>query len=115
MSSCHPQPKSRAQLAKLSPLVMIALCLVATPAASQFVNHFPPTNNVGIGTGTPTELLEISTVASLGHLMMKLNAATDRYAQQTYYENGVLKWNIYNDFVNDNLCYGNNTGPKMCI
>jgi hypothetical protein len=93
---------------------MIAL-LVAIPASAQFANHFPPTGNTGVGTASPTELFEVSTVASNGHLQMKLNSATDRFAQMTYYENNVLKWNLYNDFANDNLTYGNGTGPKIVI
>lgn len=112
MISSHPR-SSAAKFHMRSSLVMIALCVIALPAHS--ANHFPASGNVGVGTATPADVLEVSTVATNGHLQIRLNAATDRYAQQTFYENGIIKWNLYNDFANDNLTYGNGTGPKMVL
>ena len=63
-------------------------------------------NRVGVGTASPSESVEVSA----SNVMLKLNAATNSFAQLGYYENGALKWNVYNDYVTDEYRIGNASG-----
>jgi len=67
--------------------------------------------NVGIGTTSPSEKLQVDG----SNVMIKLNAATDTFAQLGYYENGTLKWNAYNNYANDNYQIGNSGGAYFVI
>jgi hypothetical protein len=70
-----------------------------------------PNGNVGVGTITPGEKLQVDG----SNVMIKLNAATDTFAQLGYYENGTLKWNAYNNYANDNYQIGNSGGTYFTI
>jgi len=73
-----------------------------TPGANQIIT----TNAIGSA--------ELNAVAGQ-HLMLKLNATTDKYAQVGFYEAGVLKWNLFNDYTTDAFSVGNGTGTKLLI
>jgi hypothetical protein len=66
---------------------------------------------LGVGTTSPSERLQVDG----SNVMIKLNAATDTFAQLGYYENGTLKWNAYNNYVNDNYQIGNIAGTYFAI
>jgi hypothetical protein len=66
---------------------------------------------LGVGTTSPSERLQVDG----SNVMIKLNAATDTFAQLGYYENGTLKWNLYNNYVNDNFQIGNSGGTYFTL
>ena len=77
-----------------------------------FASQTPGANQ--IITTNATGGAELNAVAGQ-HLMLKLNATTDKYAQVGFYEAGVLKWNLFNDYTTDAFSFGNGTGTKFLI
>ena len=69
------------------------------------------TAGVGIGTNAPAERLEVAG----SNVMVRINAAVNSFAQLGFFEAGALKWNMYNDFNNDNYSVCNSGGIHLSI
>jgi hypothetical protein len=72
-----------------------------------------PGAQVGIGI-SPLNALHVKQFGSI-HTMVQIEAGTDGYPQVGFYENASLKWNLYNEFANDNFAFGNSGGPRFQI
>lgn len=67
--------------------------------------------NVAIGAISASEKLEVHGSS----VMIKINAAANTFAQLGYYENGLFKWNVYNNFNTDNYVIGNGAGAQLSV
>ena len=89
-----------------------ALFTNATKLGGFVASQTPGANQILVTSATGS--VEFNAVAGQ-HLMLKLNAATDKYSQLGFYEEGALKWNIFNDYANDSLAFGTSAGAKAVL
>ena len=55
------------------------------------------------------------TINSADSAMLMVNVGLDKFPQLGLYENNMQKWNIYNDYTNDNLVFGNSLGQQIKV
>ena len=84
--------------------------IVTGSGANNYLPKF--TGSTTVGNSAITDDGYVFTVQSRSVI---INAATNAYSEFLFKENGVLKWNTYNDFNTDNYVIGNSSGPKFFL